>query len=212
METKRELLEPESWAGVLKLCASAMQVAVALVDPDGQLLGICHNPQPIWSLARDAKPKWGAGCPFCLNPGENTTGPCTAAADALRTGSVVLAHDRGGFAHVALPLYLGPEHFGTLLAGQVFDRYPDPLAMEQIAKDFGLSAERLWNIARYQDPVSSSTLKLGGSLLHTLGQALLGQRYGMILESKLATTDAELHSTNKKLKHANSNQIGRAHV
>src|SRR6266852_2711216 len=111
---------------------------MALTDSEGQLLGICHNPQPIWSLARMAKPEWGAGCPFCLDLSER----CTAAADALRTGSMVLVHDLAGLAHVALPLSLGDRHLGTLIAGQVFDRYPEPLALERVAREFGLSAQR----------------------------------------------------------------------
>src|ERR1700733_4656154 len=99
-----------------------MQLAVALTDPEGRLMGVCHNPQPVWSLAREARAEWGEGCPFCL---EATSG-CTAAAEARRTGSMVSVHDLAGLAHVALPLSLGDRYFGTLLAGQIFDRYPDP--------------------------------------------------------------------------------------
>src|SRR6202035_5220989 len=105
-----------------------------------------HNPQPIWSLAREARPEWGEGCPFCLELGGDPSDRCTAAAKALRTGSVVLTHDQGGFTHVALPLYRGAEHFGTLIAGQVFDRYPESLAIERVAKEFGLSASHVWDI------------------------------------------------------------------
>jgi two-component sensor histidine kinase/ligand-binding sensor protein len=203
IRTKRELLDPDSWNQVLNLCAHAMQIAVTLTDPEGNLVGVCHNPQPIWALARKSRPDWGEGCPFCLRSLLDPSHPCTAAADALRTGSVVLVHDVAGLAHVALPIYLGPEHLGTLIAGQVFDRYPDPLLMERAAKEFGLSREHLWNIARQQTPVSTAALKLCGNLLDTLGHALLGQRYGIILENKLATTDAELRIANKELKLSN---------
>ncbi|HWZ33316.1 MAG TPA: histidine kinase dimerization/phosphoacceptor domain -containing protein [Bryobacteraceae bacterium] len=201
MEIKRELLDPGAWAEVLELCASAMQVAVALIDEKGHLVGTCHNPQPIWTLARNAKPEWGAGCLFCLG---TSAGACTADADARRTHSVVLAHDRAGFAHIALPLFLGERHFGTILAGQVLDGYPDPLALERVAKEYGLSTQPLWNLARHQIPVSRSNLKSYGRLLHTLGQALLGQRHATILKKTLATTDAELQSTNQELEKANS--------
>ena len=121
-----ELLDPKTWGPILELYAGTMGLSVALVNPHGKLLGECHNPQPIWLLARAAKPQWSPGCPFCLEP----EGLCTAAADALRTNSAVLVHDQAGFAHIASPLSLGGLHLATLIAGQVFDRYPEPLPLE----------------------------------------------------------------------------------
>ena len=209
METKRQLLEPGGWSEILNLYAYAMRVAVALLDADGQLVGTCHNPQPIWSLARAARPEWGTGCLFCLEANGDPSGRCTAIARARQSGVPVLVHDRGGFAHVALPLSLGDRHLGILLAGQVFDRYPEPLALDRIAKEFGLSAQRLWNTARHQVPVSSSNLGVYGSLLHTLGEAVLGQRQGFFLKRQLATTDAELLSTNLHLERANRDLLAK---
>src|ERR1035438_482110 len=91
-EVCSELLDHPSWASALKLYAETTRVAVALIDPDGRLVGTFHNPQPIWRLARGARPEWGTGCLFCLDP----EGRCTAAADALRKNSVMLARDRAG--------------------------------------------------------------------------------------------------------------------
>jgi two-component sensor histidine kinase len=195
-----------------------MHVAVALTDPEGRLMGICHNPQPIWSLARGARPEWGAQCIFCLHPtaspyGETADGEagalCTAAADARRTGSVALAHDLAGLAHVAVPLASGDWYFGTLLAGQVFDHYPGPLALGRVAKEFGLSEQQLWSVARQQLPVSRASLEVYGSLLLTLGQALLEQRYSTILKKKLFVSDAELYSANQELAAANANLLAK---
>ena len=59
-EWRGELLDPEGWGQVLETFAGTMRLAVALTDPEGRLLGKCHNPQPIWRLARGARPKpWG---------------------------------------------------------------------------------------------------------------------------------------------------------
>ncbi|MDQ2946046.1 MAG: ATP-binding protein [Acidobacteriota bacterium] len=198
-ELRAELLDPESWAGVLNLYAHTMRVAVALVDTQGQLVGTCHNPQPIWSLAREARPEWGAGCPFCLE----LDGRCTAAADAVRTDSLALAHDQGGFAHVASPLSLQGQHLGTLIAGQVFDRYPEPLPLERVARQFGLSQQQVWHLAREQAPISRAQLTVYGDLLCTLGQAFLRQRYSAVLERELAETtnrfNKELGALNAQL-------------
>jgi two-component sensor histidine kinase/ligand-binding sensor protein len=184
-----------------------MHVAVALTDPDGRLMGVCHNPQPIWSLAREARPEWGAECIFCLRPNRETG--CTAAADARRTGSVTLVHDLAGLAHVAVPLASGDWYFGTLLAGQVFDRNPERLAIERTAKEFGLAEQHLGNVARQQVPVSRFNLGVYGSLLLTLGEALLEQRYSTILKRKLFVSDAELHSANQELANANANLLAK---
>ena len=198
-ELRAELLDAESWAKTLELFARTMRVAVALVDAQDQLVGPCHNPQPIWRLARDARPEWGATCPFCLD----AEGGCTAAEDARRTDSLVLVHDQGGFAHVASPLSLGDLHLGTLIAGQVFDRYPEPLPLERVARAFGLSAQQVWYLARQQIPISRAQLTIYGDLLRTLGQAFLQQRYSAILERRLAETtkkfNQELETLNAQL-------------
>src|ERR1700674_1347932 len=118
MPARKELLDPASWGEVLELYAHTVNVAAALVDAEGRLVGRCHNPQPIWSMAREARPEWGDGCSFCLD----ANGHCTAAAEAQRTRSVVLVRGLGGFVHVAAPLFLADQHLGTLIAGQVFDQ------------------------------------------------------------------------------------------
>lgn len=200
MSTTDELLDAESWAKVLDQYARTMRVAVALIDTDGRLLGMCHNPQPIWSLARAARPDWGTGCPFCLD----RHGHCTAIADAEGTRSPALARDHVGLAHVAVPLTLGIRHFGTLLAGQVFDRYPEPIPLERIAKEFGLSAQEVWEVAHRQIPVSRSTLQVYGTLLSTLGQAFLRQRRGSILKRWLAKSNQQLKSSVQELETANA--------
>lgn len=185
-DLRAELLDPESWNKTLELYARTMGLAVGVTDTEGHLLGMCHNPQPIWSLARDSRPEWDASCPFCLASPRLL---CTAITGALRTDRLVLAHDEAGFAHVALPLSLGNRHLGVLLAGQVFDRYPEPLPLERMAREFGLSAQRLWHLARQQVPMSRAQLQVYGDLLGTLGKAFLRQRYSAILERKLAETN-----------------------
>jgi len=184
-ELRDELLAPESWNTVLDTFAVTMRLAVALTDSRGRLLGKCHNPQPAWRLAREAKPEANGGCPFCLAPPLS----CTAASDALRTNSVVTVEDRAGLSHVAVPLSLAGQQLGTLIAGQVFSRYPEPLPLQRVAREFGISQQELWHLAIQQVPVARGTLQLYANLLLSLGQAFLGQRYAAILQKKLARTN-----------------------
>lgn len=190
-----ELLNSEGWAAVLETYARCVDLAVALVDHDGNLVGEVHNPKPIWTLVRAARPDWGAGCYFCLdNPGH-----CTAAADAERTRSMAVVRGLGGYAHTAVPIFLQDRHLGTLLAGQVFDEYPELLRLEQVARAHGLSGQELWRLARQRVPVSQATLTTYGRLLGTLGQAYLQERHATILQRELARSNRELKDSNAEL-------------
>jgi PAS domain S-box-containing protein len=183
-EWRQELLEPTGWDKVLETFAITMRVAVGLTDTVGRLSGQCHNPQPVWRLVRGARPEADGECPFCLMPAAS----CDAVRESLRTGKTVMAADRAGLAHVAVPLWLGGQQLGALIAGQVFTRYPEPLPLERVARDSGISRSRLWEEAIQQVPVTRATLQLYGNLLQSLGQAVLGERYGAILQRKLAQT------------------------
>jgi len=184
-ELRHQLLEPAGWSKVLETFAVTMKLAVALTDTEGRLLGQCHNPQPVWRLVSGAKPLAASECPFCLAP----PAFCGAVKDALRTRKVAIVEDQAGLAHVAAPLSLGGQQLGSLIAGQVFTRYPEPLRLERVARDSGISRTRLWQEAIQQVPVTRATLQLYGDLLMSLGQAVLGERYAGILHIKLAQTN-----------------------
>jgi PAS domain S-box-containing protein len=83
---------------------------------------------------------------------------------------------------------LGGQKLGTLIAGQVFCRYPEPLLLERMARDRGASPQLLWHKAIEQVPVSRTTLQLYGNLLKSLGQAVLGEHHAAILQRKLIQT------------------------
>ena len=181
---RADLLDLDAWGEILATYGRTMKVAVALTDSQGHILGKCHNEQPVWRNVRDAAPTWLGECPFCLS-----TNPCTAVEDALHTGAVVIVRDQAGLTHVAVPLLLGKHQLGAIIAGQVFDQYPDSLLLRHSARKFGVSAEQLWEVARVQRPVSREILRASGDLLYALGRAFLRQRYSAILEAKLAQTN-----------------------
>ena len=177
-----ELLDPTRWHDVLEGYARSTQLAVALVDPTGRLLGQCHNPQPVWSQVRAAQPAGAGACLFCLSP----VPPCTALADALRTGQPVLTRDRAGLAHAAVPLCVEGECLAVLLAGQVFDQFPESLPLDRLARACGVAPHPLWQLARQQPLVSRERLQGYSALLATLGQAVLRVHYDALLERQRA--------------------------
>jgi PAS domain S-box-containing protein len=184
-EERAELLDVKAWAPMLETYSLTMKVAVALTDSEGNLLGRCHNEQPVWTLIQSAKVGKAVGCPFCLSPRL----PCTAVVDALRTGHPTMVRDPAGFTHLAVPLTLGNHRLGAIIAGQVSDHYPESLLLQRTAKTFGIPTQLLWQLSSKQQPVSRATLQLAGDLLCTLGHSFLRERYGAILENHMAQTN-----------------------
>jgi signal transduction histidine kinase len=86
--------------------------------------------------------------------------------------------------HFAVPLVLEDQPVGALLAGQVFDQYPEQLLLEHAVTHMGLSPEAVWQVARLELPVKRATLRVYGRLLATLGQAFLQARYHTLLDAQ----------------------------
>ena len=176
---RADLLDPANWQEGLATFARATNLAVALVDAEGRLLGECLNPQPTWLLLHAKKPAAVERCPFTLAPLK----PCTCVADALAKGDLVLAHEPTGLVHFAVPLQLGEHPLGALVAGQVFDQYPEQLPLEQVARQLGLPGHQVWQRARLEHPVKKDTLRVYGDLLATLGRTFLQTRYHTTVEA-----------------------------
>ena len=95
-----------------------------------------------------------------------------------------MARDRTGLVHFAVPLVLGEYPLGALVAGQVFDQYPEQLPLEQVARQLGLGWAPAWQLARLEHPVKRATLEVYADLLATLGQTFLQTRYHTILAAE----------------------------
>ncbi len=173
-----ELLDVAEWGHVLESAARGTGLAVALTKVDGTLVGACHNAQPVWRLARQSNPPARGECPFCLL----VSRPCTAVTSALQTNEPVLVADQARLTHVAIPLVLQGQTLGVVLAGQVFEQFPEQLPVEGIARHFGVSAQTLWQLARQQRPFGRERLRTCGELLSTLASTFLQSRLGIINE------------------------------
>lgn len=187
-----ELLDPANWHEVLEQYAKSMRLAVALSDQEGRLLGPCHNPQPVWTLTRNVRSPPVGTCSFCLS----ALPACTALAEALATGNIMLTVDRSGLAHVAVPLFLGEQRLGALLAGQVFVRFPEQLQIERMAREFQLTPGKLWPLAQRQIPLTAQTLQMYGELLASFGKSFLQAHFGALREKQRA---AEVFALNEDL-------------
>jgi signal transduction histidine kinase/ActR/RegA family two-component response regulator len=177
-DLRHELLDAVAWREALERCAPGMKVAVALADTAGRLSTPCINPQPFWSRARAASPARPDDCPFCLGAPR----PCVAVLEALRTRRPAFTVDAAKLTHAAVPLLIGSECLGLLLAGQVFHQFPEQLPIERAARELGASPQTLWQIARKEVPFGRDRLELCSELLATFGQSFLHARLGAVHE------------------------------
>src|SRR5262249_25335746 len=126
-----------------------------------------------------SKPAAVGECPFAVMPAQ----PCRCVADALVRGSFCLVRDQTGLVHFAVPLTLGEHHLGALVAGQVFDQFPEQLALEHAARQYGLRPPDVWQQARLEHPIKRATLQVYADLLATLGTTSLQTRYHTMSEA-----------------------------
>src|SRR5437773_269590 len=173
-----ELLDPTLWRDGSEHYALATRLAVQLFDVQGKPTSECVNAQPLWSVLQSNR-ACEVGCTFCISPKH-----CTCILEACRDRNTVFARDCVGLVHFAVPLLLEDTVLGCLVAGQVFDQYPETLALDRAARDSGLSSQKVWQIARRAHPIGITTLKVYADLLTTLGNALLQARYKSILEAE----------------------------
>ena len=191
-EMRAELLDPEGWNEGLAAYARTVGLGVAMADCEGRVVGECHNPQATWLMVQNAKRLHGgpakAGCSFCI---ESAT-PCRAVTTALNTGQVEMACDGAGLTHLAIPLTLGKWRLGAIIAGQVFDQYPEALTLRRLANELDVSPQTMWEHARLELPVRNATLRIYGNLLLNLGRAFLRKRYASIIERRLVQANLRL--------------------
>lgn len=152
---------------------------MTLTDADGRQLGPCINPQPTWSLLHAKKPADAGACPFALMPLK----PCTCVADVLTQGGFRLARDGTGLIHFAVPLIIDSQSVGAVLAGQVFDQFPEQLILEHVARAFSLNSREAWRPC-LEHPVKQTTLRVYAGLLTTLADHFLQSRYHTFIEGE----------------------------
>jgi signal transduction histidine kinase len=185
-----QLLDPASWREPLEGYARATKLAVMMVDAGGVPLGPCVNPQRLWSLVRAQCGKTEQACPFCLHPEPC----CHALQDAERTRAVSFARDRAGVVHMVVPVTLTGRTIAFILAGQVFDRFPEQLLLDHLARATGCSPPQLWDIARREVPVGRQVLQAYGDLLSTLAGSYVRANYAAIVDRQRYAEILGLHA------------------
>src|SRR5215469_4024019 len=169
----RQLFDPDAWVPVIDRFARSCRLAVQLFDEAGRTLTRVVNEQE-FSLALHT------GLDADQRPlGTTSNETQDLARRAIHSGQLTLATDDSGLGYVAVPLGLAERGRGALIAGQVFLRFPDQLALDRVARARGLPS--LWAVARRERPTSPAVLTRYGELLRTLGQAFLEARHSELI-------------------------------
>ena len=129
-------------------------------------------------------------CPFCLHPESN----CQALHDARRTGQIAFARDRAGLAHSVVPVRLAGRPIAFLLAGQVFDTFPEQLLLDDLARKTGCAPHALWEIARREVPVGRTVLQAYAELLSTLAESYVQANHAGIVDRQRYAEILGLHA------------------
>ena len=178
---RAQLLDARVWQPILEKYTTAVNLAVTWIDRDKHW-GPIVTARPTWSLVSATVPSSTDDCGFSLFSPQT----CNCVADAFKKGDIVLVRDRVRLTHFAIPLVLNEQRVSTL-RGQVFDQYPDQLALGHIAHTAGISSEEIWKVARLEHPVKRATLQVYADLLWVLGENILQAQHQKLMEdSRLA--------------------------
>ncbi len=189
VEIHTRLLASAIWAEPLTKYASATHLAVALVNPDGELIGSVFNAQPLWALlAKCADPS--GRCPFSISTGSS----CTCTGDTLSSGKPIIVRDDCGLVHFSVPLILNGYRLGAVIAGQVFDKYPENLPLEKLAKRLNLGGQ-VWELARRAPPIRMPTLRVYADMLAIFADAVLQGAYSVIQAEQLVESEGQVKRT-----------------
>ena len=209
VSARANLLDPVTWQDALMRFATATKLAVLLTDHEGRAVAECVNARPTWSMLRNKKPVRPRDCPFCIQTSESRS---TCIADALKEGSTLVTRDPAGLIHLTIPLILFGKPVGAVLAGQVFDRYPNHLTLYKLASKLAISSQKLWLCARLEQPIRREILQNYGSVLEIFSSAFLRSQYQVVMDadrlaemtrlpdlsSQLAVTEHELASERER--------------
>ena len=188
INAQQQLMDPQVWRPVLQRYAAATNLAVALTDTRGQILGECINPRGLWTLLRSRVASKPGDCPFCICA--VPAGQC----GSLRGpgGPHILAGGYAGLVHFAVPLRVVGDVTGFILAGQVQNRYPEQLRLQEVAKEVGLSAQDLFEAARSEVPISDRTLYIYWDLLESFVESFVAAHLHRLIEKQRLAELAEI--------------------
>jgi signal transduction histidine kinase/CheY-like chemotaxis protein len=193
----RQLLESPGWHTSLAQFARTTGLSVALYDAREDLKAGPFAPSPLAArLFEDGAWETAAGLAIRAER--------ELARDAMESGA--LAHGRvlDSLALFAVPVMLGSQTLGAVVAGWAFATFPDPVATDRMAAAIGMSFPELWHIVRQQSPVSQEKLGTFAEMLATLTDLFARERAETLREQEHSRGLRALYHSAQRLAAANT--------
>jgi signal transduction histidine kinase/CheY-like chemotaxis protein len=164
-----ELLSSPGWHTSLAQFARATGLTVTLYDTHGVIQAGPFAPTPLGSRLVGSS-CWSEGQGVCLRVDREAVDSC------LERGATVHLVGLNMLALFAIPVRLASDPIGVVVAGWVFDNFPDPVATDRLGQSIGASFPDLWQIVRQQPPVSHEKLGTYAELLQTICDLFVRER------------------------------------
>ena len=155
----QSLWAEDIWRPPLEKFGSVTRLTVALYDAEGRLACGPINRTPLFDLFGESEhdPGLFAEC----------------AARCRQAVSAVAIANRFGLAAVGTALVLNGDAVGAAVAGYPLSEFPQPMAIERLARETRLPQARVWDAVRKETPASRSRLTSDGELLQVLAETVL---------------------------------------
>ena len=156
------LFSSDLWETALEKYAKATHVTVKLFDAELRTVSGAIHPTPLFQLFDESgyDPGIFVECARrCLLQTQNRP--------------AVIVSQFHGLAVVGTSLVLEGRVVGAAVGGYVLADFSQVSEIQRLARQADIGFERLWEVARQQQPVPQTRLLVDGELLQVLGDALL---------------------------------------
>src|SRR5919201_5579591 len=158
----QDLWASDLWRPSLEKYGGVTRLTVVLYDADGRLAFGPINRTSLFQLFGEAE----------HDPG--LFAECAARCRGPANAPVVT--NRFGLAAVGAPLSVNDDRVGAAVAGYHLSEFPQPIAIERLARDSRLPQARVWDVVRREMPVSLARMTCDAELLQVLAETVLRER------------------------------------
>ncbi|MBV9396957.1 MAG: PocR ligand-binding domain-containing protein [Bryobacterales bacterium] len=192
------LFASELWNRALESYGNAAHLTMKLFDSDAHVIFGPIHPTPLFQLFAETNG---------YDPG--MFGECARRCVAQTNDRpAVIVSEFYGLSVIGTSLMLDGEMVGAAVGGYAFVDFSQLSEVQRLARNSGISFDRLWEVARAQKPVSRDRLASNGQLLQVLGDALLRENHRTRQYEdavvKLEETGRAKDRANQELQHAAS--------